>query len=79
MRGERDKRLIFQRFSSFRRVSDAVESETLEALRPLVGRRAIAYFNTERYHTSVGYQTPAWFSRQFLDSFTLRAPKWFPQ
>lgn len=47
-----------------------VEMKTLEALRQLVSR-AIAYYNTERYHTSIGCQTPAQFTRQFLDRLTL--------
>ena len=50
-----------------------VETKTLEALRQLVSR-AIAYYNTERYHTSIGCQTPAQFTRQFLDRLTLEDP-----
>jgi len=50
-----------------------IETKTLEALRQLVSR-AIAYYNTERYHTSIGCQTPAQFTQQFLDRLTLESP-----
>jgi transposase InsO family protein len=50
-----------------------VEAETFDALYQLVSR-AIAYYNTERYHTSIGCQTPAQFTRQFLDHLALESP-----
>ncbi len=49
------------------------ETKTLQALRQLISR-AIAYYNTERYHTSIGCQTPAQFTQQFLDRLTLESP-----
>ena len=50
-----------------------VEAETFEALEHLVSR-AIAYYNTERYHTSIGCQTPAQFTQQYVDHLTLGGP-----
>jgi transposase InsO family protein len=50
-----------------------VEAETFEALQHLVSR-AIAYYNTERYHTSIGCQTPAQFTQQYVDHLTLEGP-----
>ena len=50
-----------------------VEAETFDALNQLVSR-AIAYSNTERYHTSIGCQTPAQFTQQFLDHLALESP-----
>ena len=50
-----------------------VEAETFEALERLISQ-AIAYYNTERYHTSIGCQTPAQFTQQFLDRLTLESP-----
>lgn len=50
-----------------------VEAETFEALEQLVSR-AIAYYNTERYHTSIGCQTPAQFTQQYVDHLTLKDP-----
>lgn len=38
------------------------EAKTFEALRQLVSQ-AIAYYNTERYYTSIGCQTPAQFTQ----------------
>jgi hypothetical protein len=49
------------------------EAKTFEALRHLVSR-AIAYYNTERYHTSIGCQTPAHFTQQYVDHLTLESP-----
>jgi putative transposase len=49
------------------------EAKTLKALRQLVSQ-AIAYYNTERYHTSIGCQTPAQFTQQFFDHLTLESP-----
>jgi len=39
------------------------EAKTFEALHQLVNR-AIADYNTERHHTSIGCQTPAQFTQQ---------------
>jgi len=50
-----------------------VEAKTFEALRQLVSQ-AIAYYNTERYHTSIGCQTPTQFTKQFFDRLTLDRP-----
>ena len=50
-----------------------VEAETFDALHQLVSR-AIAYYNTERYHTSIGCQTPAQFTQKFLNHLTLESP-----
>lgn len=49
------------------------EAKTFEALQHLVSR-AIAYYNTERYHTSIGCQTPAQFTQQYVDHLTLESP-----
>ncbi len=49
------------------------EAKTFEALQQLVSR-AIAYYNTERYHTSIGCQTPAQFTQQYVDHLTLEGP-----
>jgi putative transposase len=48
------------------------EAKTFEALEQLVSR-AIAYYNTERYHTSIGCQTPAQFTQQYVDHLTLES------
>jgi transposase InsO family protein len=50
-----------------------MEAETFEALELLV-IRAIAYDNTERYHTSIGCQTPAQFTQHYVDHLTLEGP-----
>lgn len=50
-----------------------VEAENFEALERLVSR-AIAYYNTERYHTSIGCQTPAQFTQHYVDHLTLEGP-----
>ena len=50
-----------------------IEAETFEALEQLVSR-AIAYYNTERYHTSIGCQTPARFTQHYADHLTLGDP-----
>jgi putative transposase len=49
------------------------EAKTFEALDQLVSQ-AIAYYNTERYHTSIGCQTPAQFTQRFLNHLTLESP-----
>jgi putative transposase len=49
------------------------EAKTFEALYQLLSQ-AIAYYNTERYHTSIGCQTPAQFTQQPLDHLTLESP-----
>jgi hypothetical protein len=46
------------------------EAKTFEALEHLANR-AIAYHNTERYHTSIGCQTPAQFTPWYVDHLTL--------
>jgi hypothetical protein len=48
------------------------EAKTFEALEQPVSR-AIAYYNTERYHTSIGCQTPAQFTQQYVDHLTLES------
>ncbi len=50
-----------------------VEVETFEALQHSISR-AIANYNNERYHTSIGCQTPAQFSQQYIDHLTLESP-----
>ena len=49
------------------------EAKTFEDLYQLVSQ-AIAYYNTERYHTSIGCQTPAQFTQQYFDHLTLESP-----
>jgi len=43
------------------------EARTFGELQRLVGR-AIAYYNKERYHSSLGYRTPLAFVNDFLTS-----------
>ncbi len=50
-----------------------VEAETFEALKRLVSQ-VIAYDNTERDHTSIGCQTPAHFTQQYVDHLTRDDP-----
>jgi transposase InsO family protein len=49
------------------------EAKTFEVLSHLVSQ-AIVYYNTERYHTSIGCQTPAQFTLQYFDHLTLESP-----
>ena len=63
---------FFSRFKA-ERGEQVAETKTLEVLRQLFSR-AIAYYNTQRYHTSIGCQTPAQFTQQFLEHLTLENP-----
>ncbi len=49
------------------------EAKTFEDLYQLVGQ-AIAYYNIQRYHTSIGCQTPAQFTQSYFDYLTLESP-----
>jgi len=50
-----------------------LEGHIFERMTQVASTRAIAYYNTERYHTSIGCQTPAQFTQQFLDRLTLES------
>jgi Integrase core domain len=43
------------------------EARTFEELKEMV-QRAIAYYNEDRYHSSLGYRTPLAFLKGFLTS-----------
>jgi putative transposase len=69
-RGEPGDNAVNEAFFSRLKVEWAdvfYEAQTFEDLDLLVGR-AIAYYNKERYHSSLGYRTPLAFVNDFLTS-----------
>jgi hypothetical protein len=68
---------FFSRFKEEWRAC-STEARTFEELEKMV-RKAIDYYNTQRYHSRIGLTAPLKFTKEQADIMQCNIQKWFPE